>query len=156
MAPALLKRAEALAKKQAHRAAAPPRQIGLPVLSLDGEQRDAAADPDGLSPLGALYRREATRLLARYPAADLSRVDWVIILSLVYAFQDVSAAELAQAMYEGSPRLYERKAGHVADYVQRTVAKAVQQRPPTPAPSTSVLNNRPASRPPTDDTGERA
>ncbi len=78
-----------------------------------------------LSPLGHLYRREARRLWERYPTADLSRLDWMIVLSLARAFRDATAEELARAMVEGSPELVERKAGHVADYVARTVGKAL-------------------------------
>ncbi len=78
-----------------------------------------------LSPLGKLFRREVTRLAQRYPVLDGSRLDWMVVLSLARAFADATAAELAQAMVEGSPHLEERKAGHVADYVARTVGKAL-------------------------------
>ncbi len=78
-----------------------------------------------VSPLGQLYRREVARLAERYPALDASRLDWMIVLSLARTFTDAEPAELARAMYEGSPRLDERKAGHVADYVTRTVMKAL-------------------------------
>jgi hypothetical protein len=78
-----------------------------------------------ISPLGQLYRREVARLAERYPTLDASRLDWMIVLSLARTFTDADAAELARAMYEGSPRLDERKAGHMADYVTRTVMKAL-------------------------------
>jgi len=78
-----------------------------------------------VSPLGRLYRREVTRLLQRYLAADLSRLDWMIVLSLARAYEDATAEELARAMVEGSPGLDERKAGHVGNYVARTVSKAL-------------------------------
>jgi len=83
--------------------------------------------PDGatVSALGHLYRREAERLIQRYPTADLSKMDWMIVLSLARAFTDADGAELARAMIKGSPRLAERKAGHLTDYVARTVAKAL-------------------------------
>lgn len=77
-----------------------------------------------VSPLGALYRREVRRLSQRYPTTDLSRLDWMVVVALARAFADADAAELARAMMEGSPGLVERKAGHVADYVARTVGKA--------------------------------
>jgi len=79
-----------------------------------------------ISPLGQLYRREAARLTERYPTLDASRLDWMIVLSLARAFTTASAAELAWAMYEGSPQLDERKAGHVSNYVTRTVMKALR------------------------------
>ncbi len=78
-----------------------------------------------VSPLGQLYRREVTRLVGRYAAADLSRLDWMIVLSLARAYEDATAEELARAMVEGSPGLDERKAGHVGNYVARTVSKAL-------------------------------
>lgn len=78
-----------------------------------------------ISPLGQLYRGEVARLVRRYPATDLSRLDWMIVLSLARAFQDATAEELARAMVEGSPGLTERKRGHVSDYVARTVGKAL-------------------------------
>jgi hypothetical protein len=82
-------------------------------------------DTADVSPLGQLYRREAARLAERYPALDASRLDWMIVLSLARTFTDADPAELARAMYEGSPGLTERKAGHVSDYVTRTVMKAL-------------------------------
>ncbi len=78
-----------------------------------------------ISPLGQLYRREVARLAECYPMLDVSRLDWMIVLSLARTFTDADAAELARATYEGSPRLDERKAGHVADDVTRTVMKAL-------------------------------
>jgi hypothetical protein len=83
------------------------------------------ADGAAVSPLGRLYRHEAERLIQRYPHADLSKMDWMIVLSLARAFTDADGTELARAMVEGSPRLAERKAGHLTDYVARTVAKAL-------------------------------
>lgn len=89
----------------------------------------AAADaPTDLSPLGRLYQLEARRLLRRYPAVDASRLDWMIVVSLVHTFVDAEALDLERAMIEGSPALAERKAGHVADYVRRTVRKALLER----------------------------
>lgn len=87
-----------------------------------------AADDGEISPLGQMYRREAARLLQRYPGADLSKADWMILTTFVWAFEDVTAAELARAMIEGSPRLAERKRGHVHDYIARSVAKALALR----------------------------
>jgi hypothetical protein len=51
-----------------------------------------------VSPLGQLYRCEGARLGRRYPAADLSRLDWMIVLSVARAFRDAMAEELARAM----------------------------------------------------------
>ncbi len=70
-----------------------------------------------------LDRRQ--RLTERYPALDASWLDWMIVLFLARAFTTADAIELARAMYEGSPHLDERKAGHVTDYVTRTVMKVL-------------------------------
>ena len=102
---------------------------------------EAFSRPEGaavsVSPLGRLYQREVARLVPRYPALDPSRIDWMIVVALARRFPDADDAALGQAMREGSPRLGERKAGHVDDYVTRTVARAlrqVQQARPDAAP----------------------
>jgi hypothetical protein len=74
--------------------------------------------------LGALYRAHAQRLRERV-GGDLSRLDWAVAQDL--RAQGHSAAEVAGAVLAGSPYLAERKAGHVQDYVERTVAKVFAQ-----------------------------
>lgn len=69
--------------------------------------------------LRALYREQAERLVGRI--GDLSRLDWAVASDL--RARGHSAQVVAGAVLVGSPRLTERKAGHVADYVERTVAK---------------------------------
>lgn len=96
-----------------------------PRLHVDLGELTRRAPGEAVSPLGQMYRREVVRLVARYPERDQSRLDWMIVLGLARAYTDLSAAELGRAMLEGSPRLGERKAGHVMDYIARTVSKAL-------------------------------
>lgn len=77
------------------------------------------------SSLGEEYREWATRLCARYPEADLSRVDWMVTKELAQAYPTADAGALMEAMRAGSPRLAERKGGHVEDYLARTVRKVL-------------------------------
>lgn len=93
------------------------------VTSVTTERHGRRASPH--SPLGALYRKEAHRLRRRYPALDDDRRDWIVLRSLARAFLDVDAAELAQAMVEGSPGLVKRKAGHTEVYVSFVVHDAL-------------------------------
>jgi hypothetical protein len=80
----------------------------------------------GVSALGREYQQRAQRLLERYPASDLSRVDWMVAKGLALAHPGLDALALAQAMREGSPQLEERKRGHVQDYIARTTSRALQ------------------------------
>jgi hypothetical protein len=57
---------------------------------------------------------------------DYSAADWAVIGTMHERYPWLSAAQLAQAMRMGSPRLEERHPGHVAEYVGRTVVKAVR------------------------------
>jgi hypothetical protein len=57
---------------------------------------------------------------------DYSAADWAVVGTMHERYPWLSTAQLAQAMRMGSPRLEERHAGHVADYVGRTVIKAVR------------------------------
>jgi len=56
-------------------------------------------------------------------SADLSRLDWMVMRDMARSYPDASQLELMQAMRQGSPRLDERKAGHVDDYIICTIAK---------------------------------
>jgi hypothetical protein len=57
---------------------------------------------------------------------DYSAADWAVIGTMHERYPWLSTAQLAQAMRMGSPRLDERHARHIADYVGRTVVKAVR------------------------------
>ncbi len=75
--------------------------------------------------LGEEYRERAARLSARYPDADLSRVDWMVTKDLARACPTADAGALTEAMRAGSPRLAERKGTQVEDYLARTVGKVL-------------------------------
>ena len=57
---------------------------------------------------------------------DHSAADWAVVGTMHERYPGLSTAQLAQAMRAGSPNLEERHRGHVADYVGRTVVKAVR------------------------------
>jgi hypothetical protein len=75
--------------------------------------------------LGALYHREFERLSRRFPALDVTARDRLIVHSFARLFLDAGTAELARAMIEGSPRLFERTGGHVSTYVLPLVQMAL-------------------------------
>ncbi len=81
----------------------------------------AGAGP--VSPLGREYAHRAERLLERYPNAaltDLHRLDWMVTRDLARAHPKADKEDLMRAIQEGSPRIDERKRGHVYDYAERT------------------------------------
>jgi len=76
-----------------------------------------------VSPLGREYAHRAQRLLERYPNAaltDLHRLDWMVTRDLARARPEADKDALMRAIREGSPRIDERKKGHVYDYAERT------------------------------------
>jgi len=81
----------------------------------------AGAGP--VSALGREYAHRAQRLLERYPNAaltDLHRLDWMVTRDLARAHPEADKDALMRAIREGSPRIEERKRGHVYDYAERT------------------------------------
>jgi len=81
----------------------------------------AGAGP--VSPLGREYAHRVQRLLARYPNAaltDLHRLDWMVTRDVARAHPEATKEDLMHAIGEGSPRIDERKRGHVYDYAERT------------------------------------
>jgi len=73
--------------------------------------------------LGREYTHRAQRLLERYPNAaltDLHRLDWMVTRDLARAHPQADKEALMRAIGEGSPRINERKRGHVYDYAERT------------------------------------
>jgi len=89
------------------------------------DARDASFSPVGGRVSGAelarVYGRELERLQARHPSADPSRLDWMITKDLARAFPGATAADLEDALRQGSPDLAARKGKRVDDYVERTV-----------------------------------
>jgi len=76
-----------------------------------------------VSPLGREYAHRTQRLLERYPNAaltDLHRLDWMVTRDLARAHPEADKEALMRAIQEGSPRIEERKRGHVYDYAERT------------------------------------
>jgi len=82
-----------------------------------------AAGAGPVSPLGREYAHRAQRLLERYPnvaLTDLHRLDWMVTRDLARAHPEADKEALMRAIREGSPRIEERKRGHVYDYAERT------------------------------------
>jgi hypothetical protein len=70
--------------------------------------------------------RVLERQCERGDRLDYSAADWAVVGTMHERYPWLSTAQLAQAMRQGSPGLDERHRGHVADYVGRTVVKAVR------------------------------
>ncbi len=124
-APAILDRARDQAT-QGRRAAAEKRGNveGESPQERAGRRTAFSRPPAGpVSPLGREYAHQAQRLLERYPDAaltDLHRLDWMVTRDLARAHPEADKEALMRAIWEGSPRIEERKRGHVYDYAERT------------------------------------
>jgi len=83
-------------------------------------QGAALIDAHGLA---AEYQRHAERLIARYPLADMSRLDYTVLRDLAKRHPHANAHDLAQAIREGSPNVHERKTNDrwLDRYVEKTV-----------------------------------
>ena len=75
------------------------------------------------SRLAAEYRRHAERLIARYPLADMSRLDYTVLRDLAKRHPHASTHDLSQALREGSPNVHDRKTNDrwLDRYVEKTV-----------------------------------
>jgi hypothetical protein len=95
-----------------------PARDGAPTVSLTPEY------------LAQEFAVRAGRVLERQRERDgrmdYSAADWAVIATMHERYPGLSTAQLAQAMRMGSPNLEERHRGHVADYVGRTVIRAVR------------------------------
>ncbi len=124
-APTILDRAREQAT-QGRRAAAEKRGgvAGESPQERAGRRVAFSRPPAGpVSPLGREYVHRAQRLLERYPNAaltDLHRLDWMVTRDLARAHPEADKEALMRAIGEGSPRIEERKRGHVYDYAERT------------------------------------
>jgi len=81
--------------------------------------------PQGGAVIAALageYRRHAERLIARYPHADMSRLDYAVLRDLATRYPDATRQALALAQRQGSPNLVQRKTNErwLASYVDNT------------------------------------
>jgi len=82
--------------------------------------------PEGGALMGRLadeYRRHAERLIASYPNADMSRLDYTVRRDLAKRHPDASAHDLAEALRRDSPNVHDRKTNDrwLDRYVDRTV-----------------------------------
>ena len=68
------------------------------------------------------YRRHAERLIARYPHADMSRLDYTVLRDLAMRRPDATRQALGQALRLGSPNLAQRKTNErwLTAYVEHT------------------------------------
>jgi len=127
-APAILARARERATQSRRPTAGERDDAGGAEPSRDQAARRAAfsrppAGAGPVSPLGREYAHRAQRLLERYPNAaltDLHRLDWMVTRDLARAHPEARKEDLMRAIGEGSPRIDERKRGHVYDYAERT------------------------------------
>jgi len=124
-APAILARARDEATQG--RRAATEKSVGVAGESSReraGRRAAFSRPPAGpVSPLGREYAHRAQRLLDRYPNAaltDLHRLDWMVTRDVARAHPEANKEDLMRAIGEGSPRIDERKRGHVYDYAERT------------------------------------
>jgi len=124
-APAILDQARDQATQGRRRAAEKGAGVeGESPQERTGRRTAFSRPPAGpVSPLGREYAHRAQRLLERYPNAaltDLHRLDWMVTRDLARAHPEADKDALMRAIGEGSPRIEERKRGHVYDYAERT------------------------------------
>ncbi|MCP3967033.1 MAG: relaxase/mobilization nuclease domain-containing protein [Lentisphaerae bacterium] len=73
------------------------------------------------------YKSEMKRLYNRYGnKIDWSKADWMVCKDM--ACKRYDADEIKKTMEEASPNLFDRKKGHVQDYVKRTVDKVMKNK----------------------------
>ena len=72
--------------------------------------------------LAVEYRRHAERLIARYPHADMSRLDYTVLRDLAMRRPDATRQALSQALRLGSPNVARRKTNErwLTAYVEHT------------------------------------
>jgi len=126
-APAILARARDQATQGRHTAAEKRGGVeGESPQERAGRRAAFSRPPAGagsVSPLGREYAHRVQWLLERYPNAaltDLHRLDWMVTRDLARAHPEADKEALMRAIREGSPRIEERKRGHVYDYAERT------------------------------------
>ncbi|MCU7800449.1 MAG: RepB family DNA primase [gamma proteobacterium symbiont of Lucinoma myriamae] len=68
------------------------------------------------------FSQELNKIKTYYKGTlDFSKIDWVIAKKMAHA--GFNGDEIKQAIAEASPDLYERKKGHIENYINRTVNK---------------------------------
>jgi len=90
--------------------------------TLSDEPKNAIAGYPGSDPI-AFFTRAAATIRSEYgEATDYSRLDWMVAKQMItYGF---ASEDIVQALQQASPALDHRKAGHVQDYIHRTVKNA--------------------------------
>ncbi len=75
------------------------------------------------SRLAAEYRQHAERLIARYPLADMSRLDYTVLRDLAKRHPHANTHDLSEALRQGSPNVHDRKTNDrwLDRYVEKTV-----------------------------------
>ena len=68
------------------------------------------------------YRRHTEQLIARYPHADMSRLDYTVLRDLAMRRPDATRQALSQALRQGSPNVARRKTNErwLTAYVEHT------------------------------------
>jgi len=99
------------------------RVAGSHDMGWDGTRLSPA--PRGGAVIGDLaveYRRHAERLIARYPHADMSRLDYAVLRDLATRRPDATRQALGQALRQGSPNVARRKTNErwLTAYVEHT------------------------------------
>ena len=100
------------------------QKLTKPQTLVCGEKRPALCVVDGRDPTKT-YLDLAAQLTESYGlSTDYSRLDWMVVETMLR--QGFSAEQIKLGMQGGSPKLKERKKGHIDDYINRTVEKAVK------------------------------
>ena len=91
---------------------------GHGVISLSPAPQGRAVIAD----LAQEYRRHAAWLIARYPHADMSRLDYAVLRELATRHPDATRQVLGQALRQGSPNVEQRKTNErwLTSYVENT------------------------------------
>jgi hypothetical protein len=115
-----------VAEVRAEEARRQVRAGGPQDLNRRGDPMRPFSPPEGgalMSHLAEEYRQHAERLIARYPTADMSRLDYTVLRDLAKRHPDASQHDLAEALRQGSPNVHERKTNDrwLDRYVDRTV-----------------------------------
>ncbi len=85
--------------------------------------KKASFQPNTYDPANE-YKRQAKVILARYgESTDFSRLDWMIVKDLMKR-SFCTQQEIEDVIKTCSPNIESRKAGHIEDYVKRTVKMA--------------------------------
>jgi hypothetical protein len=94
----------------------------LPSYPLDPASRPLKRDTDPIQYAAVQYRKLAQQYEADF---DESRADFMVASDLLQMGLD--ASQIRATLEQTSPRLAQRKEGHLDDYLQRTIAAVFQR-----------------------------